>query len=187
MRRLYEFQKVNKSVRGKLVLSEGVLLDLQWWKSFMVMFNGRAKVLKQRVNYEVAYSDSSTYGFGMCWGSDYIFGRWNDKGGGCSHEVSCPTEPHDSHINILEMWPLVAGVHRWCYAWRNKCVYFFIDNTQVEAGIHSGKSINPFSMAWLRELFWVSAMFNIELIPVRVPSDENIVADASSRLNEYSR
>lgn len=53
----------------------------------------------------------------------------------------------------------------------------------MEAGIRRGVSVNPFSMAWLREIFWVAAMFNIELIPVRVSSEENILADALSRLN----
>ena len=57
------------------------------------------------------------------------------------------------------------------------------DNTQVQGWINKGSSSNPYAMAWLRELFWVSAFFNITFKAARISSADNLLADALSRLN----
>ena len=57
------------------------------------------------------------------------------------------------------------------------------DNTQVQGWINTGRSSNPYAMAWLREIFWVSAFFNLSIRACRVSSKDNVLADALSRLN----
>ena len=78
---------------------------------------------------------------------------------------------------------MVAAAHRWCYVWRNSCIYVVTDNTQVYYGVAKGTSVNWCSMQWLQELFWIACLFNIEFRVIRIPTGDNILADALSRLN----
>ena len=58
----------------------------------------------------------------------------------------------------------------------------FTDNTQVMYMLTNGKSVNTICMGWLRELFWICVIYNIELIPRHINTKCNLVADTLSRL-----
>ena len=101
----------------------------------------------------------------------------------CVHAEHPPISgAYDDHINVTEMWPVVVAMHRWCHLWKNKLVWLVTDNTQVEGGVNSGRSANPYSLFWLREIFWVAAFYNIHLRAIHIPSGDNRIADSLSRL-----
>ena len=93
-------------------------------------------------------------------------------------------DAYSDHINITELWPVLVAVHRWGVRWRNQDVMVVTDNTQVQSWVNTGRSINPYAMAWLREIFWVTSFYNINLKACRISSEDNVLADALSRLND---
>ena len=180
-RRIYNSLKCN--VGERVELDEIIQQDLIWWSSFVHWFNGKAKVLgAERVTIPV-YTDSSSYGFGGHITEDYFWGVWKEMALGCPHSEDSPREAYEDHINITELWPVVVAIHRWGASWRNLDVLVVTDNTQVQGWVNSGRSCNPYAMAWLRELFWVAAFFNINVRACRITSGDNVWADALSRLN----
>ena len=58
----------------------------------------------------------------------------------------------------------------------------FTDNTQVMYMLINGSSSNLTCMNGIREIFWICAIYNIELIPKYISTNSNLVADTLSRL-----
>lgn len=58
----------------------------------------------------------------------------------------------------------------------------YSDNTQVLAMVSTGRSCNVQAMGLLRELFWCCSVYNIDLCALYIPTNENICANALSRL-----
>ena len=165
-----------------------VKADLLWWFKLSKHFNGVSKIVK--VCYEQAMvSDSSFKGFGVYLGNDWCAGTWHDDdcillSSPCNHVVSKPLgEPFDStNINVLELWPVLVGLKRWAHLLRDKSIIVFTDNTQVLFMLLNGKSSNATCMQWIREIFWVCSLYNIELKPKYINTKNNLVADTLSRL-----
>lgn len=61
--------------RGKLSML--VKSDLQWWKSFALMFNGKARIIgSPDIPSVYICTDSSLTGFGGTFGQDFFLGTW---------------------------------------------------------------------------------------------------------------
>ena len=185
-RRIYNALKEHKTVIVPLDVI--IQQDFIWWASFVNWFNGKAKVLGAEPVVNVMYGDSSDFGFGgyiddSYYSNDYFWGAWQYEATGCSHSENPPKEAYDSHINVTEMWPVVVGIHKWGQRWKNQSLLVITDNTQVQAALNTGRSVNASTMAWLREVFWVSAFFNISISAARIASVDNILADSLSRLD----
>ena len=180
-RRIYNTLKA--AVGTMVQLDEITRQDLIWWSSFVTWFNGKAKVLGACQEDVLIFSDSSGYGFGAHVSDDYFWGVWTSAALDCPHSEDPPREPYEDHINITELWPVVVAIHRWGVRWRNCSLLFVTDNTQVQGWVNKGCSSNPYAMAWLRELFWVAAFYNVTVRSSRISSEDNILADALSRLN----
>ena len=134
-------------------------------------------------------SDSSLKGFGVYMGTDWCAGPWDDVdyillSSPCNHVVSRPLcESFDSgNINVLEFWPILVGVKRWAHLLRDRKTVVYTDNTQVMYMLLNGRSSNVTCMQWIRELFWICAIYNIELEPKYIDTKSNIVADTLSRI-----
>ena len=72
----------------------------------------------------------------------------------------------------------------YCPKWRNCKIICRSDNTQVVAGIDSGRSDNVVAMNLLRHIFWLSVLFNCHVVCIHIPGKQNVLADALSRLVE---
>ena len=142
-------------------------------------------ILEREVTVEV-YTDASMKGFGAWWGTDWLGGTWqpDDADGewGCCHEAAPPQHEYDMFINTLELWPVIQAVARWSDAWRNQRVLIVTDNMQVLYMLRTGRSKNVTCMGWLRELFWRQFLGNFEIQTVYIRSEDNVWADAISRL-----
>ena len=181
-RRIYNALK--EATSDTIVLDEVIQQDFIWWASFIHWFNGKAQVLgAQHVDLTV-YTDSSNYGFGAHTSDDYFWGVWGQESADCPHSENPPLiDKYDDHINVTELWPVVVAVHKWGVRSRNSTLMIVTDNTQVQSWVNTGRSINPYAMAWLREIFWVAAFFNLNVKACRISSVDNRLADALSRLN----
>ena len=85
------------------------------------------------------------------------------------------------NINVCELWPVVAALHSWAPSYRKSQVHIITDNMQVLAMINTGRSANKTCMYWLRELFWICFVNNIDLFATYIKSEDNVLADALSR------
>lgn len=165
--------------------------DLQRWDKFVHCFNGRAGIVADYNQGDPAFwTDSSMTGFGAWFENDWFAGVWRlsdhlmmDWVPGFNLELSPQELPHAVDINTLELWPVVCAIRRWGPYLKNRQVTCRSDNQQVIHMLNTGRSRNTMCMRWLRELFWLSFVFNVHIIPWYVRSGDNIGADILSRLS----
>ncbi len=58
------------------------------------------------------------------------------------------------------------------------------DNTPAMFFVNKGTCSNPAAMDWLREIFWLSATYNIHIVARHVRGVDNEAADAISRFDD---
>ena len=191
-RRVYDLIASAKKAAHKVRLNDEFRKDLCWWLEFASKFNGKAKIIPSSEPVISVYSDSSKFGFGAIHGDDWVAGAFDFKKekelmGWLGHHFVYADEEgcRSDNINVLELWPIVVGVRRWGHSWRNRSVVFVTDNTQVMAGLNSGRSKNKLSMAWLRVIFWASITHNFEVKSVYINTKANVICDSLSRLDKF--
>ena len=158
-RKLYDL--CAKAKPGKAIfLSQSTKDDLLWWLQFCQVFNCRTFFRRELVDLPMV-SDASKKGFGAWMGSDYFYGCWEGyhvKGIGKLHEEQAPEmdgiRVHRNNINVYELWPVLVGLKRWGFKYKNKKINIVTDNMQVLAMVNTGRSKNKLCTDWLRELFW---------------------------------
>ena len=186
-RRIFDLSASYSRHSCKIPLSKEILSDFEWWLALCHVFNGRACMI-QGVHPSPIVSDSSFLGFGAWAGQDWLAGFWShndipdDFQTGCSHLAAPPTFDHvPKNINVYELWSVVAALHRWAPSYKNSCLHVITDNMQVLAMLNTGRSANKTCMTWLRELYWICFVNNIDIFATYIKSSENILADALSR------
>ena len=193
-KRIYNLYKelLHKGRKSIRIPSEA-RADIKWWYSFCRVFNGVAKINNALFEYPMV-SDSSFKGYAVYMGSDWVAGVWDaadhfEVDTVCGHTVSKPpveVEDVAPNINVFKLWPIVLGLKRWADVLSNKSVLVFIDNTQVLYMLSSGKSSNTTCMSWIREIFWVCSIHNIEIFPRYINTTCKLVADTLSRLPYFN-
>ena len=169
-------------------LSAEVIADFNWWIRLFPFFNGTVKMFSPEFELPMV-SDSSLKGFAVYLGQDWVAGTWDDGDHiplftNCQHVGYKPVwDSFDrKNINELELWPIVVGLKRWVKFFRDKLLHVFTDNTQVMFMLINGNSSNPTCSNWLREIFWLCAIYNVTLCPKYISTKSNLVADTLSRL-----
>ena len=175
--------------RGVIKLNVETRKDLQWWRNLCAEFNCKSLIQNDNCD-DPMVSDASTKGFGAWCGADYFYGSWThgeqfyEKG--CGHQVEPPVLDnlfvHEGNINVYELYPVLMGLKRWAKKYANTRVHCITDNMQVLAMINTGRSKNKLCMEWLREIFWICFIHNIEIYATYIKSKDNILADQLSRL-----
>lgn len=187
---LYDLEKVaNTKVSKCVCLSDAARDDLDWWERFAREFNGKAAIKNAEFGFKPT-SDASLSGFGAHLGEDWFCGFWTknvESHSGCEHYVSPPAlSEEDENIYVLELYPVLEGIRRWKTLFMGFKVEFVTDNLQVFFMIRTGRSANKTCMRWLREIFWICASNDIEVESEYIPSKDNVIADAPSRLSYRS-
>ena len=191
-RRVYDLVASVKKGGHKVRLNEEFRLDLKWWLEFAGSFNGKASIIQSSEPCISVYSDACLSGFGASHGVDWLAGAFDIKKarvleGWLGHhyagakDTGCVTD----NINVLELWPILVGIRKWCHGWENRTVVFVTDNTQVLAALNSGRSKNKTTMKWLRLIFWLSITYNFDVQSVYINTRDNIICDSLSRLDVF--
>ena len=187
-RRIFDLSASYSRASKAIPLDGSILADLEWWLKFCDCFNGKACIICD-LHPVPMYSDSSFQGFGAWMGRDWLAGCWSqdslpcDFDFGCSHLESGPSfDSAPRNINVLELWPVILGIRRWGPYFKNCFVHVVTDNMQVLALLCTGRSSNKLCMSWLRELFWMCFIWNIDIKASYIKSADNHLADALSRL-----
>ena len=79
--------------------------------------------------------------------------------------------------------PVVFACAVWGQLWRNKRIWVYCDNEAAVANLNSSWSKEPWSMHMIRCLFFIKAIYGLELEVLHLP--RNILADALSR-NDFA-
>ena len=156
---------------------------------FSQIFNGTGRIIKTKCIDIKLYTDASGTGFGGL-SSDqqnYFHGIWNSISIPCSHVAPSPRFLSiDESISQKELWPILIACQRYGSTWTGFHVRIYSDNQAVCAMISTGpvKEVNTMNM--LREIFWVSFIFNFTLTCKYIPGLDNVHADFLSRLSSFS-
>jgi len=192
-RRVIDLTNSLRQWHHKTRLNEDFKKDICWWLSFVKVFNGKAKVLRPDiVQAPLLQCDSSMSGFGIYYDGDWRAGVWHQDTTvyppvvkNLPQWVTPSGVPQEvlRNINILELYPILVATQQWGASWQDKRVIIYTDNTQVQAMINTGRSCNKVAMAWLREIFWSSAIYNFHVTARRITSKDNVISDRLSRLS----
>lgn len=146
--------------------------DIQWWLHCLDTFNS-TNIIDQKHTISL-FTDACTKGGGILGPFGWYYIDWQLD------------TPHlaPQHINIKETMAVIIALKLWAPVLQNHRVIIYTDNTTTRAHINKGACRNPQVMYHLRELFWISTMYNFELKCHHIPGSENILADSISRLRQ---
>ena len=173
LRRILDLMRPLKHNRHKLRASSGMLADLRWWRKFLVRFNGKRVIFRPRRTF-VAAVDACTTGGGIVFQDDWQYINWGQD---FPYLSSC-------HINVKETAASLLALKRWAPLWSDSQVVIWSDNQTAVACINKGSSKSSEIMALLREIFWLTELYNIRLSCRYLRGSWNCLADSISRLNE---
>ena len=161
VRRILDQINQLNSPNAKFKFNQEFCADLSWSISFLSAFNG-------------------TYGAGALFRGDWFYHSF----------VMDSPSLRNLHINYKQVLAIIFAAKRWRnhhvnhHQWRNHHVIIQSDNTTAVSIINKGTSKNPIIMGFLRELFWLSAIFNFRITAMHIPGISNPIADSISRLHD---
>ena len=82
------------------------------------------------------------------------------------------------HLEILN---LVVALKQWGPYWKDKTVEIKCDNMAVVEFLKSGRARDTVLAMCARNIWLLSAMFNVELVVNYIPGCHNVIADLLSR------
>ena len=167
--RLLALLRKLKKPGHSIYFSKEAKRDVAWWLATLGEFRGVTPIPPSVWTPLVSfYTDASLDGFGMVWGSRAMAGLF-------------PLELEELDITKKEMVTVMVAVKHWFHDLSNLKVKIYVDNQAVVFLLNYGITRSPYLAACLREIFYVLAMFNIELRAEYIPSKENCLADLCSR------
>jgi hypothetical protein len=172
LRRLFDLLSLMRKSTDKTRLTAGFYDDISWWLHVMNTFSGRRILCNRPVH--TIFMDACDSGSGFMYNGDWGYVNW---------ALDLP-EMSNAHINIKETISAIFAVRRWALNFENSKVVFITDNMTARANISKGTSCTPDVMPWLRELHYVSTIYNFDIVSVHIPGDY-MPADDLSRLVCY--
>ena len=189
-RRVFDIVKYFPVNKNKVKLSSEFRSDLEWWLAFARMFNGVGRIIKTKTINVTLYTDASGSGFGGILDNHrcYFFGSWNNEFAyPCSHVSAPPTHVSiRESISQKELWPILSACQKFGSSWTGLHVCIYSDNQSVCTMVNKGRSREVNTMAMLREIFWVSFIYNFTITCRYVRGLDNVNADLLSRLTTFS-
>ena len=158
------FIRLNKEARS----------DIMWWHCFIAHWNGLSMMLDDRkANPDIVLTSDAC----GCWGCGAF---WNILW----FQFEWPEALSSLHILITsELIPIAIAAATREAQWQNMSVLCRCNNAVAVHIINSGTSSNPYAMALIRCLHFITARFNIGLSAVHLPGSKNALGDALSRNN----
>ena len=175
LRRLITVMNSAKHRHHHVYLNTQARADLQWWASLLPVFNCIYLFPDELpMTSALAYTDASPAGGGCCWHNDWLYVNW---------ALDFPNI-YPLHINYKETFMVLQATKRWAPFWSGQRVVVKSDSEVAAAIVNKGTTPCPIMMDWLRELFWLSEYYAIQLTVEHIPGSANIIADSISRLDE---
>lgn len=155
-------------------LNRGVREDLSYLCSACDQFNGTVVLMFGSPLPEIVVSTDACLTVGAAYyQGDWFYVNW---------DIDYP-EWSNLHINLKELVTVLLALRKWRELWRNKFVVIYTDSMVTKYVLTKGSMKNDIGMDFLREIFYILASDNINIIAKHLISKDNIVADALSRLD----
>ena len=189
LRRLYNLQLFfppGKHARRRI--SPEAQKDLTWWRELLSTNTEVERLFLPTSRNQVSMWTDAAGSQGI--GGYFITG---DPGAYCPRKL-CLTQAFalafprhiqkkKEHINTKEMRAVEQGLLRWARLWKGTRVNLHIDNQAVVYGI-ANQSMRGNTMGVLRRCLLLASKWDIELSPTWLPTKQNALADALSRLDK---
>ena len=65
-----------------------------------------------------------------------------------------------AHINVREIYGVLAGAQQWAHMWKDSSICFITDNNTMQAALNTGRSRRQEIMPYMRRLFWLAVENN---------------------------
>ena len=173
LRRILDAIPTIRKPSHKVKLTHAFQEDITWWRNFLHHFNGTAACTVPAAITDV-HVDACNSGSGVAFGNDWQYVNWR-----CDWPAAA-----NLHINHKETLSFLIAARRWAHIWSNHRIIIYTDSMTAMSIINKGTSRNKLVMAALRELFWLSAIFNFEIKAAFIPGSSNTLSDTISRLLE---
>lgn len=175
LRRILDMMNSLPSSSAKVCLSTE-FYDLCWWHSFLQVFNGQRPFLRKQPTCDVD-TDACQAAAGAYFRGDWLY-----------HHFSIDSPLFASlHINRKEVLAQILAAFRWGHLWANQHIIIHCDNITAVHIINKGTTAHPLIMHALRQLFWLSAIYNFRFTAVHISGQLNSTADAVSRLHQLDK
>ena len=164
------------SSNAKALLTQEFCPELYWLHQFLQVFNGKRHFFEKLPVIDVQ-TDACVAAVRAFFQEDWVY------------LLLAADFPQylDLHINYKEAFAIFLAAKRWGCQWENCHAIIHSDNQATVAMINKGTTSNPLVMSFLRELFWMSATLNFRITARYVPSIDNHISDAISRLHESDK
>ena len=157
----------NNTENRYITLDTSFSQDLNWFHQFLKHFNGITYFDNRKVQGEI-HLDASLTGFGACYDN-------------MVYALPLPASFTQFHITQLEMLNVIVALKVWANVWQDKKITLYCDNMAVVEVVTTGKTRDPFLATCARNIWLLTAIFNIQLQVLHVPGKANVTADLLSR------
>ena len=152
---------------NSIILTPDFFKDLHWFQTFLQIYNG-VTIYHVTPLFENIHLDASLTGLGGHF-KNYVYA------------LHIPANYMGYNIAHLEMLNVVVALKIWGHHWANKCVKLFCDNQAVVEVLSSGRACDQILATCARNVWLLTAMFNINLVVTHIQGTHNNVADLLSR------
>ena len=150
-----------------IVLTSEFFRDLAWFQTFLKSYNGITIYDIRPLNIRI-YLDACLEGLGGCY-DNFVY------------TIPIPKGFNGYNIVHLEMLNVVVALKVWAASWANKCVHIYCDNHAVVDVLTYGNTSDQMLATAARNVWLITAMFNIDLVVSHIKGADNRVADLLSR------
>ena len=162
------------SHRNRIHLDQEFFRDLNWFLKFLPGFNGVTCIGKETIPEDhTLHVDASLTGLGGVWANRVY-----------ASPIIQLTQ-FDLKIVHLEMLNILVALRVWKNFWRHSIVRIFCDNKAVVQVAESGKTKDPYLAACIRNIWLITATYDIDLVIEHIQGTQNIIADCLSRLYSH--
>ena len=150
----------------KIKLTEEFFLDIQWFIRFLPHFAGSTKIFKSEMKHmQSLYIDTCLTGVG---------GTWANRVYAAPVPTFVNTELHITHFEMLN---ILVALMLWAHHWAQSTVRFHCDNMVVVQVVNSEKSRDAILHACTRNIWFITAVYDIDLQIEHIQGHENVIAD----------
>ena len=151
----------------KILLNQQFFTDLNWFLTFLDTYNGTTyyKITEQDTQ---VYLNASLTGLGGVYGS-FVY------------TLPIPRGFHDYNIVHLEILNILVACKIWASCWENKKVQIFCDNLAVLEDLTSSRTRDETLAICVRNIWLLSALYNIHFTFSHIAVVQNTIADLLSR------